>query len=57
MGIGVEREIEDMNVVAAKKGFFFQVVWDMRMKHIQTPPFFFKVDPFDDDFNLDLGPM
>ena len=30
--IGVEIEIEDMNVIATKRGGRFEVVWDMHEK-------------------------
>ena len=53
--IGVEREIEDMNVIATKRGGRFEVVWDMHKNEVHpdlTLSFFFKVDPFGDNFNL-----
>ena len=42
--IGVEREIEDMNVVATKRGGRFEVVWDMHENEVHpdlTLSFFF----------------
>ena len=49
VGIGVERGIEDMRAVAAKR---------FKLKNIQTPSLFFnQLSFFDDDRQFDLWPL